>query len=630
MAVRLPPDPEGQDTFGEIRNGNGYATCIKYAWEGKESCRTIAQALAAWTTAEEAHAAALRKMANSFDLPEFSETASTLNTSWQALRLGMLHHSRNAEQFAKVLRGHETGYVEFRHAQSKLKRKLEAEKKATTNALNASMSATNKLKKKYTSACKTAESAIAKRNAAGDDPKTKPDYFKKLNSKVEKCMKDVEKCDANYQGQVDALNVEEVAHREKMDHILKELQAIEEDRVVHTKTMLQDTSVKALAVFQSTMEGWDGVTQGVGAINVHTDMKRFVMRSISDARSKGPDAPYLAQTNYEAYSSSALDAEGRTSTRKDAPKPAIFKRPGSGGPGACGNDSGKPGRGGSSSSSGSRGSGSGSGSHGGGESKATPDHGAALPPHPMKSGSMNSDAGGIVRPPTTPHVSLDGKQLKNAKAAVSGATAPETAPPETASPAAPPTAPQTAPAPPLRSTPPALAAMPPKSAPSKPPGMDTPRNSESASASGLAAAVTRPAPAPPTRGGADKNPKPKWARATFDFEGEDAKDLSFIEGDMIELSDIEDKDWWKGRLNGRGDEGAFPSNYAELIFGTGVMKAGIAKYDFHSDEPGEISFKQGDAIDIIWIDEQSSGWWEGQSVSGAVGLFPSNRVEVKD
>ena len=60
------------------------------------------------------------------------------------------------------------------------------------------------------------------------------------------------------------------------------------------------------------------------------------------------------------------------------------------------------------------------------------------------------------------------------------------------------------------------------------------------------------------------------------------------------------------------------------------MRNGIARYDFSSDEPGEISFKEGDRIDVIAVDD-SSGWWEGRrSVRGKIGLFPSNRVTVKN
>ena len=590
MAIRLPPDPEGQDTFGEIENGHGYNVCVKYTWEGKESCRAIAQALAAWSSAEEAHAAALKKIANSYELPDFSETGSTLNTSWQAMKLGILHHSRNAQTFAKLLKAQEHEFVEYRHSQSKLKRKLESEKKTATSSLSLATNQTNKLKKKYVSACKAAESAINKRNTAGDDPKTKPEYFKKLNGKVEKCMKEVEKCDVNYQSQVDELNKEEEAYRSKMDHVLKELQVIEEDRVMQSKKVLAQTSEAAMAVFQNTMEGWDGVTQGVSAINVHTDMKRFVMRSISVAKSNAPDPPYLTYTNYEAFSSSTLDAEGRSSTRKEPPKPSVFKRSGT-------------------EASDNRKS--------GGEEKSdlreepevltsTQKKGAAPPPHPhpvkssLEGTSAEKEANSIA-PPRTPHMSVDKRQLENVKETkVSAATV----------------------GPPKRSAP-----LPPsmQNTVDKPPGMDTPKNANDLEA------ATQPTILPPVQTSTETENKPKWVRANFDFEGEDIKDLSFIEGDLIEITDMTDKDWWKGKLHGGGEEGAFPSNYAELIFGTGDMKTGVAKYDFQSDEPGEISFQQGDSIEIIWMEDQSSGWWEGRCANGDgdVGMFPSNRVEVK-
>ena len=120
-----------------------------------------------------------------------------------------------------------------------------------------------------------------------------------------------------------------------------------------------------------------------------------------------------------------------------------------------------------------------------------------------------------------------------------------------------------------------------------------------------------------------------WARGTFNFKGEESDDLSFNESDLIHIVDKSAPDWWKGKLNGKGNVGSFPSNYCELIFQDGKMKNGIAKFDFSSDEPGEISFKEGDAIEIVSVDD-SSGWWEGRCANGtgAVGLFPSNRITL--
>jgi len=315
MAVRLPPNPTDENQFIDIANGHGYPVIIKGAWEGKETCRTIANALDAWCKAEEAHSNALKKISNTYALPELTETGSTLNTSWQALKLGMLHHSRTVETFAKSLREHEKKYVDFRHKQSKVKRSLEAETKAANKSLSDSTSTKNSLEKKYKSACKTAETTIKKRNSAKSDPKAKPESVHKLGAKVAKHMKEVEKCDLNYQAQVDTLNLEEISHRKKMDSVLMDLQIVEETRIANTKEILTEITTDAMKVFETTMNGWGGVTEGVSAIAVKTDIKRFVMRQCSEAKAKGQALPRIPRTPYLPYVSQTLDDEGRSSTR---------------------------------------------------------------------------------------------------------------------------------------------------------------------------------------------------------------------------------------------------------------------------------------------------------------------------
>jgi hypothetical protein len=334
MAVRLPPNPTDQNTFMDIANGHGYLSSIKYSWEGKECCRNIANALDAWCKAEEAHCAALRKIVKTYSLPVYSETGSTLNTSWEALKLGMLHHGRNAELRAKNLREQEKKFVDFRHSQSKVKRSLEAEMKAANKSLNEAKSNAKKSKQKYFSVCKTAVSTIAKRDTVKDDPKAKEDQKRKLCVKVEKLMRDVEKTDLQYQAQLDTLNLEEISHREKMDRVLQDLQVVEETRIATTKQLLSNVSDNSVEAFSSTLEGWKGVTEGIAAINKQTDIKRFVMKQCSEAMSQGKLLPRLVRTGYEPYESSVLDNEGRTSTRKqnqkttpDIPPSANARRP---------------------------------------------------------------------------------------------------------------------------------------------------------------------------------------------------------------------------------------------------------------------------------------------------------------
>ncbi|THD26185.1 GRB2 adaptor protein a [Fasciola hepatica] len=52
--------------------------------------------------------------------------------------------------------------------------------------------------------------------------------------------------------------------------------------------------------------------------------------------------------------------------------------------------------------------------------------------------------------------------------------------------------------------------------------------------------------------------------ARFDFTSEDAEELSFHRGDVIEVTGQENENWWRGRMPG-GRTGLFPSNYVDLL-----------------------------------------------------------------
>jgi len=53
-------------------------------------------------------------------------------------------------------------------------------------------------------------------------------------------------------------------------------------------------------------------------------------------------------------------------------------------------------------------------------------------------------------------------------------------------------------------------------------------------------------------------------RALYDYQGENEGDLSFAEGDIINLIDQSNPDgWWEGEINGR--QGFFPSNFVQGI-----------------------------------------------------------------
>ncbi|KAI8083046.1 SH3 domain-containing protein [Halteromyces radiatus] len=49
--------------------------------------------------------------------------------------------------------------------------------------------------------------------------------------------------------------------------------------------------------------------------------------------------------------------------------------------------------------------------------------------------------------------------------------------------------------------------------------------------------------------------------ALYDFQGQNAEDLSFHRGDIIQVNEHVNNDWWRGTLNGR--TGLFPSSYVQ-------------------------------------------------------------------
>ncbi|NXF47910.1 GRAP protein, partial [Oceanites oceanicus] len=56
---------------------------------------------------------------------------------------------------------------------------------------------------------------------------------------------------------------------------------------------------------------------------------------------------------------------------------------------------------------------------------------------------------------------------------------------------------------------------------------------------------------------------PKFVQAQFDFSAHDGSQLPFLRGDIIEVLDYPDPNWWQGKIYGR--VGLFPRNYVHPI-----------------------------------------------------------------
>ncbi|KAJ2798369.1 actin binding protein [Coemansia helicoidea] len=111
-------------------------------------------------------------------------------------------------------------------------------------------------------------------------------------------------------------------------------------------------------------------------------------------------------------------------------------------------------------------------------------------------------------------------------------------------------------------------------------------------------------------------------RPVYDYDAQDADELSFKDGEIIYSVDQLDPGWWAGESEDGLRRGVFPSNFQDL----GANHA-VALFDYEAAEDGELSFKEGDQI--THIDLVSGDWWEGVNAgTGAQGLFPANHVEL--
>ncbi|XP_067848225.1 SH3 domain-containing protein 19 isoform X2 [Heptranchias perlo] len=147
--------------------------------------------------------------------------------------------------------------------------------------------------------------------------------------------------------------------------------------------------------------------------------------------------------------------------------------------------------------------------------------------------------------------------------------------------------------------------------------------------------------------------------ARFDFEGDQADELTFFEGDVISLKEYVSEEWARGQLKGRS--GIFPLNFVELVEdlptsvqqtvqnaplsqGSDTLAGGRAVetatssqvgdsdsqwcealYDFKAEAVDDLPFKRGDRILII--EQLDSKWCKGK-LNGREGTFPTAFVQV--
>ncbi|XP_052069186.1 sorbin and SH3 domain-containing protein 1-like isoform X6 [Mytilus californianus] len=121
------------------------------------------------------------------------------------------------------------------------------------------------------------------------------------------------------------------------------------------------------------------------------------------------------------------------------------------------------------------------------------------------------------------------------------------------------------------------------------------------------------------------------AKAVYNFNAQNPRELSFRKGDIIYLLRQIDKNWFEGERYGRS--GLFPVNYVEVL--TSIEEAHTAaqqaegqarvRYNFTAQTGVELTLRKGDVVTLLRsVDEN---WYEGR-VGNKQGIFPRSYVEV--
>ena len=105
-------------------------------------------------------------------------------------------------------------------------------------------------------------------------------------------------------------------------------------------------------------------------------------------------------------------------------------------------------------------------------------------------------------------------------------------------------------------------------------------------------------------------------RALYDFNASNIGELSFVQGDVIIITQEINRDWYEGIVECR--KGLFPVSYTEKLE-LSNCRIVTATQDYNSNNERELSFFKGDQIRIL--SELDNHWLHGE-LKGKVGILP--------
>ncbi|KAL3280779.1 hypothetical protein HHI36_004011 [Cryptolaemus montrouzieri] len=122
----------------------------------------------------------------------------------------------------------------------------------------------------------------------------------------------------------------------------------------------------------------------------------------------------------------------------------------------------------------------------------------------------------------------------------------------------------------------------------------------------------------------------------YNYQAQQADELSLSKGSRILILEKSNDGWWRGQSGNQA--GWFPSNYtqeegdADDTFHTyamaeNVLDIVVALYSFSSTNDQELSFEKGDRLEIIDRPPSDPEWYKARNSQGQIGLVPRNYLQ---
>lgn len=137
-----------------------------------------------------------------------------------------------------------------------------------------------------------------------------------------------------------------------------------------------------------------------------------------------------------------------------------------------------------------------------------------------------------------------------------------------------------------------------------------------------------------------------WARAAWDFETIRPKEVSLVEGDVVEVLDNSLADWWQVKKID-GSTGRVPAAFMQVVDRDSIGDSGagqatalaspvdaagaiyVALHDWAGQHEEDLHLSGGDEIEVI--ERPEHGWWFGRNAKdGREGWFPMNYISPKN